>query len=232
MEPLVSRRSIGIRTAAAALLACIGVLSALAARDVLAWDDQTKHADVAVASFSSDLGAWQPHTWLPTGASQWLVGAGDDVEFGHALQRFQLFRGHQQWGLSVISGVNGDYQKLARRTLELARLEFTFDRIAHSPRRADVRSRAQQLHAILLFHHLILQGTEAKESLARAIVDMAKAVRLDPANPTAKYDLEGLLYLYSPLANGEPPELARKKGTGPDSGRGGSPGATLNAGGF
>jgi hypothetical protein len=232
MEPIVSRRSIAIRTAAAALLASIGVLSALAARDVLAWRGQTKQADVAVAAFSPDLGAWRPHTWLPTGASEWLVGAGDDVEFGRALQSFQLFRGHRQWGLFVVSGVNNDYTKLAQRTLELARLELTFDTIARSSQRAEVRSRAQQLHAILLFQHLILQGTEVKSMLARTIVDMARAVRLDPTNATAKYDLEGLLYLYSPLSNGEPPELVRKKNSGPNSGRGGSPGSTLNAGGF
>jgi hypothetical protein len=232
MEPVVSRRSIVIRAAAAALLACIGVLSALAARDVLAWRGQTAHADVAVASFSPDLGAWRPHTWLPAGASQWLVGAGDEVEFGRALQRFQVFRGRQQSGLFAINGVNSDYTKLARRTLELAKLEFTFDQIAHSSRRADVRSRAQQLHAILLFQHLVLQGSEAKSTLARTIVDMQKAVRSDPTNATAKYDLEGLLYLYNPLSNGDPPELVRRKSNGPDSGAGGSPGASQNAGGF
>ena len=61
---------------------------------------------------------------------------------------------------------------------------------------------------------------------------MWRAVRIDPTNATAKYDLEGLLYLYSPLSNGEPPQLIRRKGTGPDSGAGGAPGASQNAGGF
>lgn len=214
------------------MLACIGVLAAFAARDVLAWRSQSNHADVAVASYSHDLGVWQPHTWLPAGASQWLVGAGDEVEFGRALQRFQLFRGRQQSGLFAINGVNSDYAKLAQRTLSLAKLEFTFQQIAHSSRRADVRSRAQQLHAILLFQHLILQGSDAKTTLTRAIVDMEKAVRDDPTNATAKYDLEGLLWLYKPISNGEPPELLRRKANGPDSGAGGSPGSSQNAGGF
>jgi hypothetical protein len=233
MEPVVTNRSIAIRAAAVTLLACIGVLAALAARDVLAWRGQTKRADVAVASYSPDLGVWRPHTWLPARASEWLVGAGDDVEFGQALHHFQVFRGRQQAGLFVFNGVRDEPTKFAHRAIELAQLEFTLEQIATRPGRAKVRSRARQLHGILLFQHLILQATDAKTALERTISDFEQAVRLDPTNATAKYDLEGLLYLYQPLSNGEPPQLARKQAsTGPDSGRGGSPGAGQNAGGF
>jgi hypothetical protein len=233
MEPVVTQRAIVIRAAAVALLTGIGLVSALAARDVLAWRGQTAHADVAIASFSPDLGVWRPHTWLPAAASEWLVGAGDDVEFGQALQHFQVFRGHQQWGLFVMNGVNDEPNVFARRTLELAQLEFTFEQIANSSRSAELRSRARQLHGILLFQHLILQGGDAKTTLERTIADFTQAVRLDPGNETAKYDLEGLLYLYKPLSNGEPPPLLRRRSNiGPDSGGGGSPGSSAGAGGF
>ena len=232
MEPLVSQRAIAIRAAAVALLAGIAVVSALAARDVLAWRGQTAHADVAIASFSPDTSVWRPHTWLPAGVSEWLIGAGDDVEFGQALQHFQVFRGHQQWGLFVINRAFAEPSEFAHRALELAQLEFTFDQLARSSRSAELRSRARQLHGILLFQHLILQAGDAKTTLERTIADFTEAVRLDPGNATAKYDLEGLLYLYSPLSNGEPPPLVRRKGTGPDSGGGGSPGSSEGAGGF
>ena len=232
MESRVSRRALVIRAAAAAFLVWIGVLSTLAARDVLTWRHQTAHADVAIASFSPDLGVWRPYTWLPAGVSQWLVGAGDDVEFGQTLQRFQLFRGHQQWGLFVLN-VSAGPTELAHRTLELAQLEFKLDQIARSSRSAELRSRARQLHGILLFQHLILQAGDAKTTLERTIADFTEAVRLDPGNATAKYDLEGLLYLYKPLSNGEPPPLKRQTATtGPDSGGGGSPGSSAGAGGF
>ena len=145
----MSQRAIVIRAAAVALLTGIGIVSALAARDVLAWRGQTAHADVAIASFSPDLGVWRPHTWLPAAASEWLVGAGDDVEFGQALQHFQVFRGHQQWGLFVMNGVNDEPNVFAHRTLELAQLEFKFEQIANSSRSAELRSRARQLHGIL-----------------------------------------------------------------------------------
>jgi len=233
MEPLVTQRAIVIRTAAATFLAGIAVVSALAARDVLAWRGQTAHADVAIASFSPDLGVWRPHTWLPAEASAWLVGAGDDVEFGQALQHFQVFRGPQQWGLFVTNGVNDQPNVFARRTLELAQLEFTFDQIANSSRSAELRSRARQLHAILLYQHLILQGGDAKTTLERTIADFTDAVRLDPGNATAKYDLEGLLYLYKPLSHGVPPPLLRQKSSaGLQGGSGGSPGSSGGAGGF
>ena len=233
MEPVVSQRAVVIRAAAAVFLAWIAVLLTLAAQDVLAWRHQTVHADVAVASFSPDLGVWRPHTWLPAGVSEWLVGAENDVEFGQTLQRFQLFRGHQQWGLFVLNVSSGEPTELAHRTLELAQLEFKLDQIARSSRSAELRSRARQLHGILLFQHLILQSGDAKTTLERTIADFTEAVRLDPGNATAKYDLEGLLYLYKPLSNGEPPPLKRQTATtGPDSGGGGSPGSSAGAGGF
>jgi hypothetical protein len=233
MEPVVTSRAIVIRTSVAAFLACIGIVSAFAARDVLAWRGQTAHADVAIASFSPDLSVWRPHTWLPAGASEWLVGAGDDVAFGQALQHFQVFRGHQQWGLFGAGGVNDQPNVFARRTLELAQLEFTFEQFADSSRSAQLRSRARQLHAILLYQHLILQGGDAKTTLERTIADFTQAVRLDPGNATAKYDLEGLLYLYKPLSNGKPPPPPKNtSSTGASNGQGGSPGSSGGAGGF
>src|SRR5439155_15660061 len=170
--------------------------------------------------------------WLPAAVSQWLVGAGDDVEFGQTLQRFQLFRGHQQWGLFVLNVSTGPTE-LAHRTLELAQLEFKLDQLARSSRSAELRSRARQLHGILLFQHLILQAGDAKTTLERTIADFTEAVRLDPGNATAKYDLEGLLYLYKPLSNGKPPPPPKNSSsTGASNGQGGSPGSSGGAGGF
>jgi hypothetical protein len=233
MEPIVSGRPVVIRAVVVSFLACIGIVSAIAARDVLAWRGQTARADVAIASHSPDLGVWRPHTWLPAGVSEWLAGTGDDVEFGQTLQHFQVFRGDQQWGLFVANGANGDPSAFAHRTLELAALEFKFDQLARSSRSAELRSRARQLNGILLFQHLILQGGDAKTTLERTIADFTEAVRLDPENATAKYDLEGLLYLYKPLSNGVPPPLKnRQSTTGPNAGGGGSPGSGGGAGGF
>ena len=71
------------------------------------------------------------------------------------------------------------------------------------------------------------------KALERTISDFTEAVRLDPGNATAKYDLEGLLYLYKPLSHGVPPPLLRQKSSaGLQGGSGGSPGSSGGAGGF
>src|SRR5205823_12370499 len=104
---------------------------------------------------------------------------GDHVEYGHALHRSQLCPCHQQWGLFVLNVSTGPTE-LAHRTLELAELEFKLHQIARSSRSAELRSRARQLHGILLFQHLILQAGAAKTTLERTIPDFTEAVRLDP----------------------------------------------------
>jgi hypothetical protein len=206
-----------------AVIALIGlaVVLALAAVDVLSWRGQSKRADVAVARVSRDLSVWQPHTMLPTGVSRWLLGTGDDVAFGRALQRFQILRS------------NGDQSLAADSGIELANEELALDQIVHSHQRKEIRGRAQQLHAILLFNQLLLQGIDAKTVLERSIDEFRKAVRIDPSNATAKYDLEVLLFLFNPIAAGDPVELARHQSNrGTDSGGGGSPGSTQGTGGF
>src|SRR3954452_15514114 len=216
MEQFVIKRGV-----AGGVLLCLAAVLALAGRDVLAWRGQTHKAEIAVERFSSDLAVWQPDTWLPVGVSQALLGTGDDVTFGRALQRFQVLRRDGEQSLGANNGI------------DLANVELTLDQIARSHDRAEVRGRAQQLHAILLLHQLLLQGLDAKTVLERSIPDVQRAVRIDPSNATAKYDLEALLYLYRPISNGEAVPLVRHRSNrGQDSGGGGSPGATQAAGGF
>jgi len=195
MEPVMSRRALVIRAAAAAFLAWIGVLSTLAARDVLAWRHQTAHADVAVASFSPDLGVWRPHTWFaPRGVSQWLVGAGDDVEFRTDAPALQLFRGHQQWGLFRAQRVQRrtDRTRPPHARVGSAGVQARPDRPQLAQRRvALARATASRDPALSAFD-------PSKPGMRRrlssgTISDFTEAVRLDPGNATAKYDLEGLL---------------------------------------
>jgi hypothetical protein len=221
MERVVTRREVIVRAGATCVLVGVGVVLALAGSDVLAWRGQTQTAETAVERYSSDPRVWKPSTVLPAGVSKWLLGTGDDVTFGRALQRFQRLRRNGEQSLSANNGI------------ELANVELTLDEIVHSHDRAEVRGRAQQLHAILLFHQLLLQGIDAKTALERSIADFQQAVRIDPSNATAKYDLEALLYVYRPIAQGEAVPLVRHKSNrGQDSGGGGSPGATQQAGGF
>lgn len=220
----VSRRAIVLHLAAAFLLVCVALLLALAGRDVLAWSGQTERANVAVARFSRDPAVWQPSTWLPDAVSRSLLGAGDDVEFGRALQRLQVLRGR------------GDEELFVPSAVKLARLELAFDQIARSSGRAVVRSRARQLHALILVQQLLLQGGSGDTvavTLERAIADLQSAVRIDQTNTDAQVDLEELLALYKPIALERAGELERRAARyGNEGGGGGSPGVSEEAGGF
>lgn len=242
MEVRVSLGTVALRGAAALLLVALAVVLALAAHDVFAWRGQTARANVAVASFSSDPGVWQPGTWLPVGASRSLLGTGDDVRFGRALQRLQILRGRVSCPVSGdLPRVNVSGQQPSAcatfdpSRVELASLELAFDNISRSKVARSVRSRAQQLYALVLFQQLALQGgNSGVDALTTAIAGLQHALRTDPANAEAAYDLEALLELYRPIAVEQASELARRRGTRGDTGAaGGSPGAgAVGAGGF
>ena len=220
----MSRIELAVRGGASVLLVCVAIVLVLAAHDVLAWRGQTERANVAVARFSSDPNVWQPRTWLPVAVSRWMLGTGDDVRFGRALQRLQVLRGRTPSG------------SFDPPRVELAKLELSFDAIARSSTRVTVRSRAQELHALVLFQQLLLQGSSdaAVDALVQTIGGLQHAVRTDPGNADAAYDLEALLNLYRPIAVEEASQLPYHRGEHGDTGAaGGSPGSgAVGAGGF
>ena len=220
----MSGRSLALRTVAAAFLLAVALLLAAAGHDVLAWSGQNERGDVAVARVSSDPNVWQPRTLLPAVLSRALVGTSDDVRFNRALQKVQVLRR---------TGGDPFFPPL----LDLAQVQLAFDEIAHGDDSAAVRSRASELHGVLFFQQILLQGAASGDgglgALERAIADLQVAVRLDPANTEAQYILEWLLNAYRPIAIERAGQLnARERRRGDTAGGGGSPGITSIAGGF
>jgi hypothetical protein len=217
----VKRQISVVRVAVIAALVAIAVVLALIGRDVLAWRDQTDKAAIAVAASSSDFGVWQPSTVLPTDVSSWLLGAGDDVRFGKALQRFQLLR----------TG-GGDSFRQNRRA-ELAQAELELDQLAASAKTARARSIARTLHGILLYGQL-RQQTDPLTLFRRVTEEFRKAIHADPSNAPAKYDLNAILGVFTPIAiaatQGDLPEKGAT--TGSHTGAGGSAGNVTGGGGF
>ncbi len=236
----MSRLQLALRVGGALVLVAVAVVLGLAAHDVLAWRGQTQRANVAVARFSASSGIWEPGTWLPVGVSRTLLATGDDVRFGRALQRLQTLRGRPCVGAtpSPVFNLNQPQTPCSNfdppRT-ELANLELAFDNIARSTPSRGVRSRAQELHALTVFQQLVLQGQTAEiDALVEAIDGLQHAVRTDPTNAEAAYDLEALLDLYRPIAVEQASQLPYHRGKRGDTGAaGGSPGASAaGAGGF
>jgi hypothetical protein len=206
------------RLGGAVVLVCAAILTALLARDVVAWRGETARASIAIHR-SSTRPAGEPHTLLPVVLSRAILGAGDDVTLTRLLQGVQR--------LKTESGPAGRFDP---SLLELARLELAFDEIANRPGPVTIRSRAHQLHAILLFQQLVLQsagGTaSAATALERTISELRQAARLDPENAEAQYDLETVLLIYRPVATqlaGERAYQKTKRGnTGAAGGAGGA----------
>ena len=166
----------------------------------------------------------RPHTWLPTALSRDLLAASDDVRFQRALQGVQRLR---------VEG--GPTDRFDPPALDLARLELTFDEIAEGSGPAAIRSRARQMHALLLLQQLVLQSGSGSASAAldRTITELQRAVALDPGNTEAQQDLESLLIIYKPIATEIAGERAyQRTNKGNIGAAGGTPGATGETGGF
>ena len=211
-----------VRIAVIAGLVAAAVGLGLIGRDVLAWRDQTDKAAIAVAASSPDFGVWQPSTWLPTGVSRWLLAAGDDVELGRSLQRFQLLR---------TGGGNAFFRQ--NRRAELAQAELDLDQLASSAKSARARSVARTLHGILLYGQL-RQQTDPLTVFRRVTEEFRKAIHADPSNAAAKYDLNAILGVFTPVViaatQGDVPEKGAQSGS--HTGAGGSAGNITGGGGF
>ena len=218
----MSRPRMAAHVAGAVGLVLVAGVLALLGRDVLAWRGQTERTDVAIAHFSRrPVGA--PDTWLPVALSRTVLAAGDDVRVARALQGVQRLR------------AAADPDRFDPPALQLAKLELAFDEIADGSNPAGIRSRARQLHALLLFQQLVLSAGSGSASTAldRTIAELQRAVRLDPENAEAQYDLETLLLIYKPIATeiaGE--RVYRQTNRGNIGAAGGSPGATGETGGY
>jgi hypothetical protein len=210
------------RVAAIAALVAGAVVLGLIGRDVLAWGDQTDKAAIAVAASSSDFGVWEPSTWLPTGVSSWLLGAGDDVELGKSLQRFQLLR----------TGGGAAFFQQNRRA-ELAQAELDLEQLSATGKSARARSLARTLHGILIYGQLRTQ-TDPLTLFRRVTEEFRKAIHEDPTNAAAKYDLNAVLSLLTPVVTGVAPGELPEKGaeSGSHTGAGGSAGNITGGGGF
>jgi hypothetical protein len=203
-----------LRAAAAAALIAAAVLLALLGWDVLRWSGQTERGAVALAAGSRDPAIWRPATTLPAGLSEALLGLGDDLAYDRALQRY------------VVIKRNGLIAK--GRTLTIVEADRAFEQVEESGLPAPTRSLARTLHGVLLVAGASALGGGDAAFVAKVENEFRTAIRLDPANPTPKFDLERLLRVEGALqraAGAPPPERSGRRGArGQGTGRGTSAG--------
>ncbi len=159
-----------LRIAVALLLAAVAISGALLARDVHAWRSSIDQGD-AVFAVSPSRATWTPATTLG-GSAKALLGAGDDVQYRRALQLYvEAAKTPKRLDTAV------ERQSLRARA---ARALVKASNGAHA-------SQAQTLLGVLAYGDT--SGAQAASS------NFSNAVRADPSNGAAKFDLELLLRL-------------------------------------
>lgn len=189
-----------MRTAGAIALTAVAVFALLLAADVRAWPKALTQGD-AVYGVTPHRAAWSPSTRLG-GTARSLLGASGDVAFRRALQ---LYRIAQSTPNRLDTAV------------ELQTLRSQAESALSAAARGPLSSQADTLLGILAFDESA--GGAGSNAADAAIADFANAVRADPENVAAKFDLELMLRLTE--AHGT------RNGAGPGGafGRGGRHGA-------
>jgi hypothetical protein len=170
------------------VLAVVSVLAALLAADVRSWHSALAQGDALYAATPKHV-TWTPHNRLGASART-LLGLGSDIELRRALQLYVA-------AATTPNRLDTAVELQAAR----AQAESALAKVARGPH----ASQADTLLGILAFEST--SGAEA------ATADFTDAVRADPANAAAKFDLELLL------------RLAVAHGTRTGAGAGGSVGA-------
>ena len=180
-------RSVGGAITVVALLAASLALVALAA-DVLRWDRELRETDVAYAAGTRS--SWAPDTLFPKGVSKRLLGVGDDVEFRAAVARF--------WASDPRAPLR-EFADVTRRSAA----ERGVARLAGREQNASRRSTLITLRSALLLEEARNSPTQRQVFVRRAIEQLEQAVRIDPRNEDAIYDLELALKLLRASGEGE-----------------------------
>jgi tetratricopeptide (TPR) repeat protein len=170
-----------VRIALAAVLTAAAVCAALLANDIRASRDALREGDVVYAATPARA-SWTADT-IFGGASAWLLGNQDDIDFRQALQHYV------------------DASKLQLRLDNAVDVEGARGRaqdVLEQAARTDDRTRAAQALTLLgiLVYRSAAWGT-TQSQVDAAIADFSDATRADPADADAAFDLELLLRLTS-----------------------------------
>jgi len=171
----VSRRTRTRLIGVSLLLASLAAALALLAADVAGARSALRHGDARFQAAPVDA-SWSDRNATFGGLARDLLGIGDDIRYRQALQ---LYR-----GIPTLAGSfdNGQSRSIARGIAQAA-----LSRVEQHDANPVRASRAATLLALLA-----LSGSGAGSS-DQALEELRNAIKLDPRNANAKYDLELLL---------------------------------------
>jgi hypothetical protein len=167
-------------------LAALALIAGLVARDAAAVQRAFDRSDVAFEAQPAAEQLWKIDTQLPLMKRAFAVE--DDLVYRRALRAFAV---------DARRGANPyDFARPAFR----AEAQATLGSAERSDLAAPLRSKAASLQGVLTFEEAIADPVNGPTLIRNTVGDFARAVRIDPANEEAKYNLEFLLRLMDPSA--------------------------------
>jgi hypothetical protein len=169
-----------------AVLIALAVFAALVARDAAAIRSGFEGGDLAFKAQPAAERLWKIDTRVPY--AKRAFGVEDDLLYRRALRAFAVDarRGENPY----------DFDRPAFR----AEAQATLGAAEESSIAAPLRSKAASLQGVLTFEEAIQDPINGPNLMRRVVGDFERAVRIDPANEEAKYNLEYLLRLMDPSA--------------------------------
>ena len=170
-----------LRFIAAVVLLTAAVALAVLARDVLHWRNAMHRGDDQFAQ-SPPAATWHPTTAFPSVLSRDLLGLGLPLEFRAAQQSF-----------AAVQAAGAGYDNGLSESRTRGELEATLADLARSGNRT-LASQADNLLGILAFTDASRSGPIQPAPVDQSVADFQAAIRLDPSNAEAKFNLERLLH--------------------------------------
>jgi len=206
--------------AGAAVLLVLAVLSALLAADVRSWQRTLREDDALVAA-APTLATWRPRTHLASLAEH-VLGVRDDVEARQAIALYLK-------NVNVPVRLDNAQQVAVAR----GRAEQALAAVARSSSGGARASQAETLLGVLVFTDVGPSNDPFQETTGidpdqaqASVTDFEDAVRADPSNAVAKYDLE--LALRALLSQGIRVGAGQQTGAGASGQRGAGGGVPGN----
>ena len=164
-------------------LVLLAALAVVLAQDVRAWRSSMRSGDARYEAAPA-AARWSPVTLLPSGVAGDLLRVRGDVDVRRAIRLFRL-----------ADRARGGLDTALQRQGTRARAELALADVARDAAPA-VASQASDLLGVLAFGDFAAGGGRDPDQAGRAVSAFAEAVRLDPANTSAKVNLELVLRLF------------------------------------
>jgi hypothetical protein len=203
----MTRRQL-IASAAALVAVAAAAFLAVLAVDALRWRDHIESADLRYAAQRGNSSMWEPGTRLPVALTRAALDIEDDIDFRRAVQAFR----------------NVNPSRPPRSLADVGRrgqVELQLGRLADSDTDATRRSLAANLRGVLAFEVARNdRGGQTAVFLRRSLSEFRDAIRLDPSNEPAKYNLELVLRLLEATQDEQGAGGGGARGETPASGAG------------